>query len=285
MEHFFVSFSEIEDRLKTEFPPVLYKYRDWNCSDHRKMISNTEVWLAHPKSLNDDMDIRVPLKFNYDEIHSSLFFDKLKKYAEQHNWFENLIPGSNDFFIACENKLEEIKENPIEYFKQTYNLVYNSELYDSIGIFSLTQNPLSRTMWAHYGNNSKGFCVGFNTAELFKDIMPISFRKVEYVNEPMAWSFVNAEREKFSESFYLKHTDWLNESEYRFNTPDIEKNQRVRKFRPTTIKEIFVGAFMPEKDLKELIMSIKNNLKSPVKLYKIVRDANSYEIGKAEIKF
>jgi hypothetical protein len=239
----FQNISEIKNDLRKNSPAVLYKYRDWACLNHRKILKENEIWLAHPKTLNDDMDIRVPLKFNYEEIESPLFLEKLKKYAVQYNWYPQLNPESREFSVACENKVDEIKQNPIQYFKRSYRSVYNSDAYDCIGVLSLTKNPLSRTMWAHYANNSKGFCVGFDTVGIFAEIMPISFYQVDYVSEAMDWSFLNAENENLFEWFYIKHSDWSSEEEYRFITPDITNNERARKFKKSIIKEVLVGAY------------------------------------------
>ena len=64
MEIIFEDISEIEDSVKNDVP-ILYKYRDWPCIWHQDILTKKEIWLSHPKSLNDDLDIRVPYKFNY----------------------------------------------------------------------------------------------------------------------------------------------------------------------------------------------------------------------------
>ncbi|SRR6266498_481015 len=284
-EKIFENISEIKNDLRRNSPNILYKYRDWDCLNHRVILTKNEIWLAHPKTLNDDMDIRVPLRFNYEEINSPLFLPKLKKYAVQHNWYPQLNQESREFRVACENKLDQIKQNPIQYFKDSYRSVYKSDAYDCIGVLSLTKNPLSRTMWAHYANNSKGFCVGFGTIEIFEDIMPISFYRVDYVSEPMFWSFLNAENENLFEWFYIKHSDWSTEEEYRFITLDISNNKRVRKFRKSIIKEILVGANIEDSNLHGIIQELKIGYDSQVPLYKVVRDTNCYKIEKEKIDY
>jgi len=214
-----------------------------------------------------------------------LFFEKLKDYALKENWYPNLDQNSSDFLTACGNRLDEIKRNPIQYFKRTSEYVYNSDVFDCIGVLSLTTNPLSRTMWAHYGNNSKGFCIGFDTINIFKDIMPINFGKVDYICEAMNWSFLNAERENLVKWLYKKHIDWSSEKEYRFITSDINENNRTRKFNASAIKEILVGPNMQYEHLKNIITELKQNFDSKVDLYKVIRDTSSYKIGKQQVAY
>src|SRR6266540_2066597 len=232
-EKIFENISEIKNDLRRNSPNILYKYRDWDCLNHRVILTKNEIWLAHPKTLNDDMDIRVPLRFNYEEINSPLFLPKLKKYAVQHNWYPQLNQESREFRVACENKLDQIKQNPIQYFKDSYRSVY----------------------------------------------------KVDYVSEPMFWSFLNAENENLFEWFYIKHSDWSTEEEYRFITLDISNNKRVRKFRKSIIKEILVGANIEDSNLHGIIQELKIGYDSQVPLYKVVRDTNCYKIEKEKIDY
>lgn len=41
---------------QTKLPTILYKYRDWNNLNHRRIITNKELYLAKPGSFNDPFE-------------------------------------------------------------------------------------------------------------------------------------------------------------------------------------------------------------------------------------
>ena len=95
MEIDFANFVEIENSLRKNYPPLLYKYRDWSCEFHKKIITENEIWFAHPKTLNDDFDIRLPYKFNYEEIYTPQFFKKRKNipYTDANKYWHKIRKG------------------------------------------------------------------------------------------------------------------------------------------------------------------------------------------------
>jgi hypothetical protein len=47
------SFDDVEEEIKDQTPRIIYKYRDWNNQFHQKILTEREVWFAHPHTLND----------------------------------------------------------------------------------------------------------------------------------------------------------------------------------------------------------------------------------------
>lgn len=52
------SFDEVEQKIMEQTPRIIYKFRDCNNVYHKKIITEREVWVAHPHSLNDTYDSR-----------------------------------------------------------------------------------------------------------------------------------------------------------------------------------------------------------------------------------
>jgi len=238
----YLNFADIEEEVKAKAPPVVYKYRHWENDFHKSILTENLIWFAHPKDLNDPYDIRVPVRFNFDEVDHPIFFERLKYHAQSR--FPHLHPDSRDFKVICENQFDIIKANPKAHFEKNYKEIREGVLYDSIGVFSLSKDPLNETMWAHYGNNSKGFCVGFDTIALSKEL-DMAFGHVHYDDQPPLHSFIKPIDENQKNEIFLKHTNWKYEEEFRIITLRI-KNEADRKvlFNQSIIKEVIVGANM-----------------------------------------
>ncbi len=53
--------TDLLTKNKKESPATLYKFRDWNNSYHRKMLSNNELFFANNKAFDDPYDFDLPL--------------------------------------------------------------------------------------------------------------------------------------------------------------------------------------------------------------------------------
>ena len=77
--YLFDNFDELEESIRNNAPRVIYKYRgDWNNDYHREIVTKQTIWFAGPKELNDEYDIRTPIRFDAREIEHPLFLEKLK---------------------------------------------------------------------------------------------------------------------------------------------------------------------------------------------------------------
>lgn len=276
-------FAEIEEDVKKKVPPILYKYRDWRNEKHQQILTENKIWLTHPKKLNDPYDIRVPVRFDYSEIDHPLFYEKLKLLAQER--LIHLNPDSREFRIICENQFDIIKADPKKYFEKNYLDLRESDIYDIMGIFSLTKDPLDETMWAHYGADSTGFCVGFDTIGLARELN-INFGIVNYDKEPPPFSFIKSFQENEKDTNFLKHTKWSNEQEFRFLTFAIKLfDDRLVAIKPNLIKEIIVGDKIPKDYLNEIINLLSSKYESKVNLYKIKATVGKYGLDKDQINY
>lgn len=283
MNKIFEDFAEIEDDLKNSIPPLLYKYRDWNNDFHKKVLIDNLLWLTHPKDLNDPYDIRTPVTFDFNEIEHPLFFEKLKYFAEKQ--FPLVDTNSREFRVICENKFDEIKLNPNAYFEKNYKTVRESNIYDCVGVCSLSKTELDPTMWAHYALDSTGFCVGFDSVNLIKNFpIRISFGHVDYKSNPPLHSFIKEFDENQESEMFLKHTKWNNEDEFRFLTLDILKaSDREIKFDGSTISEIILGKEISNQNEDEIISILKTKYYSKIKLFRIETNTSSFNYSKKKI--
>lgn len=283
MARIFTEFNEeIAADIRKNAPIILFKYRDWKVDTHKAILTENKIWFAHPKELNDPYDIRIPVRFNYDEVNHPLFLEKLRLISIQElNW---LSPGSREIRILTENRLKLIKEYPEKYFEENYLVLRESKVYDGVGVFSLTKNELNETMWAHYGNNSKGFCIGFNTVELCRNIIT-SFGPVRYEDNPPVYSFIKEWNENEFDNSFFKHSKWSHEEEFRLITYGINNSEeRLKEIPEKTIEEIVLGEKISEKDTKEIISVLISKYNRRIKLYKAI-PGNFYSYKKKIISY
>ncbi|HTA27228.1 MAG TPA: hypothetical protein VK809_05535 [Bacteroidia bacterium] len=49
--------------LPDMYPPVVYKYRDWNNNFHKRTVLNLELFLSSPSNFNDPFDCKIPIAY------------------------------------------------------------------------------------------------------------------------------------------------------------------------------------------------------------------------------
>ena len=195
-----------------------------------------------------------------------------------------LDPNSKEFNTICENQLDIIKIKKKNYFEKNYLKLRDSNLYDQVGVFSLSKNPLNENMWAHYSCNSEGFCVGFDSIELLRRLQ-LKFGFVDYEEQPPIHSFIKDFDENQKDEMFSKNIKWREEEEFRILTLNIKtvKDRKVN-VEPFIIKKIIIGNKMNSTDLNQIKNLIKTKYKGSVKLFSIKPTAFNYGFEKVELK-
>lgn len=278
----FEDFSEVEDSIRKSAPSKVYKYRgDWSNKFHKEFITKQSLWFAAPRDLNDPYDIRTPVKFDVTEIENPIFFEKLKMHLVENN------PGvaftERDINVTCENKLEEIRKDPISYFERNYRNLRESDIYDRVGLFSCTADELNETMWAHYGNNHKGFAVGFNTVELCRNLS-YSIGPVVYTDEVPTYSFISSQLEESFNIYFIKSTKWDYEKEFRFIMIGDDPNiSRSKNYSVSSVVEFILGLNFPEEQMDDFISEVRNSFPENIPIYKIKSKISGFGLDKETI--
>ncbi len=239
-----------------EFPPILYKYRNWSDNFHKRFIVQREVFMASARSFTDKLDCNNSTRFD--------LLDDQQIYQYYRHWSEKEHPNWKKFqhkdFARKWTKQTPIKDkNHVEeWMKKT-----REEYYDHDGILSLTANCDNERMWKEYGNVDKGFCIGYNTKELFKYVG--GGGEVLYLDElPMIlpepfMEFPEAMRNRV----YCKLKEFEFEEEYRtrkFSPNTLTVEERRIELPPTAFNRIILGKKMTDADKKEIKEYIKSHI-------------------------
>lgn len=246
------TFEEVEAEIKEKTPPIVYKYRTWEDIYHKRTITNSEVWFAHPHSLNDPYDVRPPYNFIVKDIDWDMARTKIRKAGR---YFEPHLSDA-ELEVQVEKRIKEMQANPIEYFQRNRgNHILDEKLYDPYGVFSCCKSAGNEPMWAHYGNNHCGFAVGFNTVELARTLQ-CTIGPVKYDDTPVDYHiFGKNDYEKIMEAeLFQKSKRWEPEEELRFITAGIGLiRQRAAKFTPQAVSEIVFGINTSQQVQNEII--------------------------------
>lgn len=239
-----------------EFPPILYKYRNWSDKFHKRFITEKEVFMASARDFEDQLDCYNPTRFDLltdGQIYQQYLWDSKKMNP---NFTQN---QHVDFAkMWSEQTLIKDKAHVEKWMKET-----REQYYEHDGILSLTENWNNDAMWKKYSDNGKGFCIGYNTRELFRHIG--GGGQVQYVDilpiilPAPFMSFPEAMRNRV----YCKLKHWEFEEEYRtrkFYKYPATLIERQIKLPKETFNKIILGDNISEVDRQEIIAQTKLNI-------------------------
>lgn len=250
-----ISFDE-----KDDFPPTIYKYRSWTDNFHKEIISEQVVFMAKPSSFEDLLDCK--LQKRYDLLTDNDIYNKYFEISKKDNpnWArQQHRKFARDWFKKSSMRnMEYIKQKQKEHF---------TEFDNRFGVLSLTANPKLYAMWDKYSDKHQGFCVGFHTKKMFKNLG--GGGEVAYYDKlPDILPFDSYEIEHFKQVF-LKEKKWAFEEEYRthrfYPKPATIEDRRI-KLPKDCYKEIIFGAKQPD-DQRQEIISICQDQELTVEFY------------------
>jgi hypothetical protein len=270
-------------------PSILYKYM----GDDKLRFIHPVLSLGFPKYdlLNDPFETSISNVISglRDEAKALM---EVKKAART-----RIFPLGRTFDIWQQQYYEhgafEADLSDIRRSNQSLHVGYESaisslqELRLTSGILSLTTNPLSNLMWAHYANNHRGICIGLNATDDFfssnnspdKSRTVSSIKKVVYSNIRPQFG-----REFFSSNdlwkvFCLKHTDWSYETEYRvIRHRNSEAPVHVEYPSMELVKELYLGL-----KCAAPIDLIERMRRSCVRIFKIVLPEHGFNLVAEEL--
>ncbi|MDR3680385.1 MAG: DUF2971 domain-containing protein [Flavipsychrobacter sp.] len=260
---------------------VVYKYRSWDDTNHRNILLQNEMWFAHPFQLNDLFDTRPPIVFDIEGYDTPEAKIKLRRMAER--TYPNLRPWEIDVELNYEWK--RLQEDPQKFFVNNQSETSKSnKIYDQIGVLSLSEDDLNPKLWGLYGNNSKGFCVGFDRHKLCA--MFNLYRNVDYSDEPMIYKILDGfNSTHYVDMLFKKATTWDYEKEFRIVIVGIDVLYKNRKlhYPNDCIEEIILGAEMNNLAIKEIVDIANNNYFKKINVYQVKKSASSYSLVKVKI--
>ncbi len=252
MEIFDATFEE----MKEELPKVLYKYRTWTDLNHRKVLTERQLFYSPPSWFEDPLDCKLSVRYDLLNSQEKIKWIEFKLKKDEPNQPRPYYRSrARELFktspLRDNNAIRKLQsETFLEYDKRT-------------GILSLTEQNRNIDMWNKYSENGKGFCVGYNPIALFECLG--GGGKVHYVPklpvikpEPF-----HSHEEQIVYQIYYKEDKWSFEDEYRthtFKSKPLEIRDRIITVPPEAFNCILLGKNMEKKDKDELYASIPTEL-------------------------
>lgn len=275
----FNKFEEVENQIAESIPGIIYKYRNWEDKLHKKIITDTELWFAHPHTLNDPYDVRPPYNFIVGDLDLNLIKIKIKEAGRAIE--PDLTEGQLE--MEVEKRIQSIIQDPISYFrKNRMDFVLNSSKYDNFGVLSFCASYDNEPMWAHYGNNHNGFAIGFNTVKLAKSLN-CTFGFVEYDDKPLDYYILGDNSGVIFSELFRKSTKWKSEEEIRFATIAINiYRHRLSKFPIDAVEEVIFG-LNTKKEVQDEIIEMVSHSFPGIPFFKLKLKSEGFGFEKVQL--
>lgn len=238
---------ELSSFEELKFPDIVYKYREANHTLHRTIITEQTVFFSSPNSFEDELDCRVPIRFDLltdDEIYD-FCYQLLKEFNPTWDSIylrDQALRFSNVGLFRDKKMSEDFEKN------------YWNELNERLGILCLTADPGNISMWRKYAKNLNGFCVGFDPKIMFTAIGgggEVSYFETLPVIKPS-----DSIEFKISVRTYSKLRKWAFEKEYRtqiFRDFPLTATERKVKIPNSAFIELIIGEKVKAEIQKEII--------------------------------
>ncbi len=254
-----------------KIPKILYKYRIWTDDFHKNVIKKGELFLSPPNSFQDEFDCNVPLDLDSitDGQIVQRYFEFSRNIHPNFNLHDHILWANkcaDKGLLKDKKKCREIEK----YFFDKFN--------QKAGILSLTANFLNEKLWELYGDNHKGFCVGFDTEIMNKDFASFgSCGPVRYVNElPSISPFVEDEEanKDWIEQTYVKLKKWEHEEEFRIfkMREGLSDEERKIIIPKEYFRWLIIGAKMKDEHKKEILDAVNDSFPNLIVFQSVLGD-------------
>jgi hypothetical protein len=263
-------------------PPVLYRYRSVN-SWLIDCLKTSTVYFPSLSQMNDpfegDLDLislgsSGDIVGHFDEYirlvrerfhHFETAFHSIREscklsdkdwvddYAIQHlcsmgDYFKRLYDES----VAIRNLAWKARPSAARELLTKFWNTKKREIVDSYGVLSLTESSDNPPMWAYYGDNNRGVCIGY-----LADVQPVKawkkyqYHKIHYTEDRALDMLEVGFESTFEKLLTTKSESWSYEWEWRLLTL---KGRGPQKANPRAIAKIILGDLAPEKRPPRLIV-------------------------------
>lgn len=206
----------------------LYKYFPLRNEKHLERVIGClrgYIFFSSPLSFNDPFELATPIEKPSPRELIEFFNEK----NQQH-------------ILEKPSLQRKLSKNIQKIWHREENILATDEWLEAIGVLCTTGDPRNLLMWAHYGSNHTGICLGFDKNEaLFSDAKPVNYT----LDRPtLAFSAHKEISDQDIQSiFFNKSKEWKYEKEWRCIKRKIKENEKeyyekALKDQPDKLEEI-----------------------------------------------
>ncbi|MRG46131.1 DUF2971 domain-containing protein [Chitinophaga sp. SYP-B3965] len=257
-----------------DVPDILYKFRDWDNPNSRKLLFENELYFSSYRKFNDPFDGGIPFQYDPQELTEANIFLKYLTSAKQ---MHPDLPDTEIHNMCYEQQQQGNYRN--DKFQEEFQLRTSDQLAREIGIVCLCKSPEKFLLWSYYAQSHKGFAIGFHKKELYLNT-EAGFQHMQYQdNLPMLGLFED-HTSAFTKLICTKSNIWKHEDEYR-----LIKAHFVNKtisLRPKTIADITCGCNMPHNTKLQIVEHVKKNV-SHATVHEMIMSKTKFELIRQRI--
>lgn len=235
---------------------ILYKYRDYKSLYRDDYFTLREVHFSSPRQMNDPFDIHPYVKHLSDEDKQQLI----------------KTCGIGKFFSSDEigKGIRNLSGADLYYSVQ--------EVLSHVYILSLSKTYKSIQMWAHYADQHRGICVGFDISmdkACFSSPCDVIYKEERAQINLLELYDLNPTsiKAQIRKAITTKQEQWGYEEEVRclheFSEQERAEQRTNKVFNKAAIKEIVFGWLTPQEDIRRIMNLCKEN-KLDVDFYQMV---------------
>jgi len=241
-----------------------YKYRVWENLNHKKILTNNEIFFASAKSLNDPLELTNVLL--YDKLSYDQKFNFLKSFYP----FEKFPSAPDEVNEYIKDFLEEDAKNDFKKFKK-FSTGWTLQYRKHCGILSLSTKPDINEQWLNYADSYRGFCVEFNYEALHHLLKGHMASAIDYVDKlPESVPTLDTMMDLFKISG-VKLKKWQAESETRYMKMNFAS--KSKSIPSSVYSKIIIGSEMKPKSNDEIMKIINKKFKN-VGLYVAIKSSD-----------
>jgi hypothetical protein len=200
---------------------LLYKYRSpmgAAADDNtRRIFTSSSLYYAKASTFNDPFDAQVNIeaKSTHEEAIDRHWLTLRERARGRGDMPDNVQATYTNAKFNIERIYEKVSTGT-----HIDHALYYKDMIDSLGIVALAENRDNLLLWAHYGSNHYGMCLGFEWDETGlppaeEVIYQTRYRTLEY--------YSHTEAEIAEISLLQKSADWAYEREWRsVAKPEVE---------------------------------------------------------------
>ncbi len=232
-------------------PNSLYKFYSFSEYSLEAMCNNS-LWFGKPESFNDPYDCSITMlidKKEYIDAITESINSKSPRETLGRVWI-----GDRDVLASRGKELIETLKN--------------------IGICCFTNDPRNMTMWAHYGDQHKGFCVEYDCSE--KTELRRLIGRVKYSKTRACIPRgICPTSESISDCWLIKANCWRQEKEWR---AVLDEGGRLYE-NLSEVKSIIFGARASHRNINILTRCMRHNEKIKYKKISLAADDFNLKIN------
>lgn len=292
---------------RPKIPKLLYKYKKLDLVTIN-MIQEGSIFFSDPRTFNDPYEVKPHINWVDDRgLLENILLMLIKSRINEEmknmtilthygmepdetikNRFNKFI---DDYCNYCaEIRIENFKriadeislDEPEEYENNILS-IYRNEIYTEFqqymakGMYCLSKIKKNMLMWAHYGDQHRGICLGYEIPKsLHTQIDKVSYSGNKVIDINDIHSMLKGDknvRVKVNRMVWLQKAPvWKYEKEWRLMG---NLNEEVTSLK---LKKIIFGSRCKESVISTIQKLIIN--KNKIKIYKVIENTNSFKILK-----